>query len=367
MSRTPLYDRHVALGAKMVDFAGWEMPIQYRGILAEHRRCRAVAGLFDVSHMGEFALEGPGGLAFLQRALTNDYGTLAVGRCRYSLLCNEAGGILDDLIVYRRADERWLLIVNAANIAADFAWLDALGHPDAELRDVSAAHGLIALQGPRSLDLLALLLSATEAERLRALHYYAFGAFKLPGAPVLISRTGYTGDRGVELLAPTAATPALWDLLLSAGAEAGLVPVGLGARDTLRLEAGFCLHGHDISPARDPLSAGLERFVALGKGDFVGREALARIAAAGPRERLVGLLPEGRAPVRDGAALTVGGEPVGVVTSGSFSPSLDRPIALAYVRADLAAPGTMVEAEVRGKAITCAVASLPFYRPPRVS
>lgn len=361
--RTPLYANHAALGAKLVPFAGWEMPVQYQGILAEHRACRGAAGLFDVSHMGEFTLTGAGSLEFLQRALTNDFGSLAIGRCRYSLMCNEAGGIVDDLIVYRTGESEYLLVVNAGNIAQDFAWLDGLGHPAVTLVDRSRDYGLLALQGPAAAAILAPLLSGADAATVAALKYYAFADVTLCGQPVTVSRTGYTGSPGYEILIAADQTALVWDTLLAAGAPAGLVPVGLGARDTLRLEAGFCLHGHDISPTRNPLEAGLERFVKLDKPEFVGRAALAAVAASGPAQRLVGVTLQDRAVAREGAAVSSGGQAVGVVTSGTFAPSLEQPIALAYVRSDLAAVGTELTVEVRGKALACRVTALPFYRP----
>ncbi|MBI2298981.1 MAG: glycine cleavage system aminomethyltransferase GcvT [Armatimonadetes bacterium] len=359
LRRTPLYDRHVALGARMVPFGGWEMPVQYEGILAEHRAARAGAGAFDVCHMGELELRGPGALPFLQQALTNDFSSLAAGRCRYSLMCAPDGGILDDLVVYRTGEESWMVVVNAANTPADVAWLTGLPRDGCSLDDRSAATALIAVQGPGSPTLLRGLLRADHAARLAALRYYAFGTFELFGVPMLISRTGYTGDAGFELCFAREAAGPVWDQLLAAGA----VPVGLGARDTLRLEAGFCLHGHDISPQRNPIEADLPRFVSLAKGDFVGREALARAAEAGPAEKLVGLEVVGRGVVREGYPILHGEARVGTVTSGSYGPSVDRFIAMGYVRADLAEVGTELAVEVRDKPVPCRVAARPFYRP----
>jgi aminomethyltransferase len=361
--RTPLYDRHVALGARIVPFGGWAMPLQYDGIVAEHKRCRAAAGLFDVSHMGQLRLTGSGALQFLQRALTNTYADLAVGRGRYSLLCNESGGIIDDLIVYRLADEDWLLIVNAANVANDFAWLEGLGHAAADLVDQSDDFGLLAVQGPRSTEILVDLLPEA-AERLGALRYYACGRFEWAGAPLLVSRTGYTGDLGYELLVEAGRAAELWDRLLAVGGPRGLGPVGLGARDTLRLEAGFCLHGHDISLDHNPIEAGLERFVRFDKGPFIGRQALAEVAAAGPSQKLVGLLALDRGVLRAGCPVLARGESVGQVTSGTFAPSLEGSVALAYVRSELAAPHNELAVEVRGRAVACRVSALPFWRRP---
>ncbi|MCC7495711.1 MAG: glycine cleavage system aminomethyltransferase GcvT [Fimbriimonadaceae bacterium] len=360
LQRTPLYQRHVALGGRLVEFGGWEMPVQYSGIVAEHLATRRAMGLFDVSHMGEFELRGPGAVAFLERAVSNRVADLAVGRCRYALLCNEAGGVLDDLLYYRLAADHLLLVVNAGNIAGDLAWLQGLAPSDCELTDQSAASGLLALQGPGSRDLLVSLLGAA-GETLAGLRYYQFATFELAGAAVLISRTGYTGGPGYELCCPAEAVGALWDLLLAAGAPTGLLPVGLGARDTLRLEAGFCLHGHELTPRRNPLEAGLARFVDLGQ-PFVGRDALAAVAAAGPADRLTGVEVVGRGVIREGAMITVGGEPCGSLTSGTFSPLLERSIGLGYVPAALP-DGAAVEVLVRGKPLPCRLTTPPFYKP----
>lgn len=362
LKRTPLYDRHVALGARMVPFGGWEMPVQYAGIVAEHKACRAGLGLFDVSHMGEFRISGPGAVAFLESALTNSVADLALGRCRYSLLCHHDGGILDDLIFCREADDSFLLVVNAGNIEADREWLTSLPAADCVLTDLSDRTALLAIQGPRSGELLGDLLGA-DADRLASLKYYRFAEFNLFGLPVVISRTGYTGDLGYELMLPAEHAVTVWDGLRQAGQGCGLEPIGLGARDTLRLEAGFCLHGHDISPERNPLEAGLGRFVKFDKGDFVGRDALLRVQADGPAEQLIGLVVTGRGVIRQDYPIRQAGESVGVVTSGSFAPSLERFIGLGYVRSDLAADGTRLEVDVRGKEVGCVVVPRPFYQP----
>lgn len=363
LRRTPLFERHVALGARLVPFAGWEMPVQYDGIVAEHKATRQAAGLFDVSHMGEFRVTGPGATAFCDRALTCNVATLPPGRCRYGLMCAPDGGILDDLIVSRLTDQELLLVVNAGNIESDFAWLSSLPHDGADLTDESAATALLAVQGPRSADVLAAVLSAEDAARLRALKFYHFASFAIDGQAVSISRTGYTGDLGYEVAAPAEAAAPLWDRLLEAGAPHGLVPVGLGARDTLRLEAGYPLHGHDISPARNPIEADLARFVDLAKGDFVGRGPIAAAAEAGTAQKLAGLVVTGRGIIRDGCPVLHCGNRVGEVTSGSFSPMLERSIGLAYLDHAVAREGTALEVDVRGKPVACAVAARPFYRP----
>lgn len=362
LQQTPLCDAHRALGARMVPFAGWLMPVQYEGILAEHRAVRTAMGLFDVSHMGEFEVTGPGAAAFLEGAVTQAIGTLAHGQCRYGMMCHEAGGVIDDLLVYRTGDEAYLLVVNAGNIAEDFAWLSSLPHPEAELVDRSPQTGLLALQGPASRELMLRLLDdPAEREAVAELKFYRFTTATLAGVELLLSRTGYTGEFGYELCCPAADTPLLWHLLLAEGADDGLVPVGLGARDTLRLEAGLCLHGHDLSPARNPVEAGLERFVDFGKA-FVGREALLAVQAAGPAERLVGLRVDGRGIIREHCPVQRGGETVGEVTSGTFSPTLQVSIGLAYVRADLAVPGQSLDVLVRERPVACTVVELPFYR-----
>ncbi len=362
LKRTPLYDRHVAAGARLVEFGGWSMPVQYQGIVAEHKSARAAAGLFDVSHMGEFRVVGPGATAFCDQAFTNNVATLAAGRCRYSLMCDEQGGILDDLLYYRLADDELLVVVNAANFAADFAWLAGLSPRDCELRDESDRTALLAVQGPASRELLAGLVGG-ERSRLEALRYYRYEAFTVAGAEALISRTGYTGDLGFEVMLPAAAAPAAWDAILAAGEPAGLVPVGLGARDTLRLEAGFCLHGHDIGPDRNPIEADLARFVDLAKGDFVGREAIAAAAEQGTAQVLVGLAVTGRGIIREQCPIFAGGEPVGTVTSGTFSPLLERSIGMGYVDRRHAAVGSELSVDVRGRMVDCRVAERPFYRP----
>ncbi len=363
LQRTPLYEAHLALGARLVEFGGWAMPVQYGGIVAEHKACRAAMGLFDVCHMGEFDVTGDGAVALLERAVTNHVADLPVGRCRYALLCNAAGGVIDDLILYHWREGWYRLVVNAANIATDWAWLsDLAAGTRAQLVDPSGETGLLALQGPRSRALLERLLAVEERPLLSALRYYHCAEAELCGCAVTISRTGYTGDLGYEIFAAAAEVAALWDRLLHAGRPEGLVPVGLGARDTLRLEAGFPLHGHEISPSINPLEAGLGRFVKLDQ-PFVGRDALAAIAAAGPARTLVGLEVTAKGVIRDGCPILAAGEAVGVVTSGTFSPLLERSIGLGYVPPSLAAPGTPLAVDVRGRALACEVVRPPFYRP----
>jgi aminomethyltransferase len=362
LKRTPLYDLHVKSGARMVAFGGWEMPVQYTGIVEEHRAVRAAVGCFDVSHMGEFEVSGPEALAALQFLTTNDAGALGVGQVQYSLLCNPEGGIVDDLTVYRLGPERFMLTVNAANIAKDWAWVTEHSRrfSGAAWRDLSAATALIAVQGPRAEALVGRLATVD----VTGIGYYRFAEGSVAGARTLISRTGYTGEDGFELYLAAEDAPALWIKLLDAGAGLGAVPVGLGARDTLRLEMAYRLYGNDIDETTNPLEAGLGWVVKSAKGEFVGREAIERVRAAGLRRRLVGLeVREGVA--RHGQAVVADGRSVGVVTSGSYAPSVDRAVALAYLESAHAALGAEVGVEIRGRIRPARVVKTPFH-PPRV-
>ncbi len=340
--RTPLYDRHVALGARLVPFAGWEMPVQYEGVIPEHRAVRTDAGAFDVSHMGELIVEGAGAREFLQSVLSNDVERLEPGLAQYTLLTNEQGGIVDDLIVYELAPERFLLIVNASNREADFAWLHEREPGDAEVRDVSDDYALIAVQGPRALERLG----------LPAAPAFTFAEGEIDGVACTVNRTGYTGEEGVELLVATDAAGELWDRVL----ERGVVPCGLGARDTLRLEVCYPLHGNDISPETDAISAGLGWVCALDTG-FTGADELRRIKEAGPERKLSAFVMEEAGIPRQGMPIVEGGE----VTSGSHSPMLERGIGLGYVPAALAQPETELTIDVRGRNRRARVVKKPIY------
>ncbi len=356
--RTPLYDRHLAAGARMVDFAGWEMPVQYAGVIDEHRAVRTAAGLFDVSHMGELRVAGTGAEAYVQSLTPNDVAKLAPGRIHYSAFLTPDGTYVDDLLVYRLAADEFMIVVNASNAAADFEW--ARSHRPASgvvLEDASDRYALIALQGPAAVGILQ-PLTATD---LKSIRYYGFARGEVAGRPALLSRTGYTGEDGFELYLDPADAPAIWDRLLEAGAPKGLVPAGLGARDTLRLEASMALYGHEIDRTTTPWDAGLDWVVKLDKGDFVGRAALAAARERGPERRLVGFEVEGRGIARQGHALQSGGRPVGAVTSGTFSPTFEKALGMAYVEAALAAPGTAVEIDVRGRAVPARIVPMPFY------
>jgi len=363
LKRTPLFDAHVKAGARMVPFGGWEMPVQYTGIIEEHRTVRRAVGLFDVSHMGEFEVEGHRALEVLQRLTTNDVAALAIGQVQYAVFCRPDGGIVDDLTVYRLDAERYMLTVNASNIDKDWAHVTGAAPPGPEARwtNMSETTGLVAVQGPRAEALVGRLADTD----VTALGYYRVARGKVAGVPTLISRTGYTGEDGFELYAPAGETPRLWAALLDAGRTDGVVPVGLGARDTLRLEMKYALYGNDIDETTNPLEAGLGWVVKPAKGDFIGREALERIRAAGPARRLVGLEMADRSVARHGYPVVKDGAAIGIVTSGTYGPSVERAIAMAYVATAHAAVGTELGVEIRGQAKAARVVKTPFH-PSRV-
>jgi glycine cleavage system T protein (aminomethyltransferase) len=340
---TPLHDRHVALGAKLVPFAGWEMPVQYAGVIEEHRAVRTDAGAFDVSHMGELEVEGPRARDFLQSALSNDVDRIEPGEAQYTLLTNDEGGIVDDLIVYRLDVCSYLLVVNAANRETDFGWLKSREVPGSEVRDVSDEYALIAVQGPRAIDRLGL----PPAEP------FTFAETTIDGIEVMVNRTGYTGEDGCELMCMAEDAGALWDAVLARG----VVPCGLGARDTLRLEVCYPLHGNDIGPDTDAISAGLGWMCALDK-EFTGVEALRRVKEEGPERRLVAFVMEDNAIPRHGMPIEGGGE----VTSGTHSPMLEAGIGMGYVPVAQAKPGTELTIDVRGKPRAARVVKKPIYK-----
>ena len=362
LQTTPLHDRHLALGAKMAGFGGWDMPIQYTGILDEHRAVRQAAGLFDVSHMGEFRLRGPGALDLAQRLVTNDVTRLADGGAQYAVLCRADGTAVDDLLVYRLAADDVLLVVNAANIDKDWAHVSAVATDaglDVALTNESDDWALLALQGPQAFEVL---VAAADVEA-SDIPYYQFRALDgLFGAErCIVSHTGYTGESGVELYLSPDAAGAAWDALV----EAGATPAGLGARDTLRLEAGYCLYGHELTDDTTPLEAGLGWVVKPDAADFVGRDALAAQKAEGVPRRLVGLVVEGRGIPRAGyLVLGADGAEIGTVTSGSQSPTLGQGVALALVANDPAhtAPGTELGVSVRGRVLPAVVTKPPFHK-----
>ena len=363
LHETPLRERHAALGARMIDFAGWLMPVQYAGILEEHRAVRERAGLFDLSHMGELFVEGPEAGKALAYALVTNPPALADGRAHYSMIVGADGGILDDLIVYRLASERFLVVANASNaqVVSDLL-AERLTGFKAVLDDRSLATALIAIQGPRSLEILRPL---TDVD-VEAVRYYAMNEGAVAGIDALVARTGYTGEDGFEVFVDTARAVALWDALMAAGSDHGLRPVGLGARDTLRLEAGMPLYGNELDASTNPFQAGLGRVVKLDKpDDFVGRAALERVARDGVDRKLVGIVLRGRGIARHGYPIHVDDRATGVVTSGTQSPTLGEAIAMGYVATRDAEVGTMIDVEIRGQRVPAEVVSLPFYHRPR--
>ncbi len=363
LARTPLHEAHLALGARMVPFAGWAMPVQYTGIVDEHRQVRTSAGLFDLSHMGEVWLEGPGAADALAFALVSDPRTLALGRAQYSLMCAADGGILDDLIVYRIAETRFLVVPNASNRELVATELVARAASfDTRVTDASLTTALIAIQGPRSLELLAPLVDRPIGD----LHTYSAREARVTGASALVARTGYTGEDGFELFLDAPAASPVWEALLAAGAPDVVRPIGLGARDTLRLEAGMPLYGNELDREVRPAEAGLGRVVKLDKpGGFVGHDALVAAAADGPRHQLVGLMMREPGIARHGYPVLDVDDPegpIGVVTSGTQSPTLGSAIAMARVPPALATPGTMVRVGIRASSPVSEVTALPFYR-----
>jgi aminomethyltransferase len=368
LQRTPLYERHRDLGARLVEFGGWEMPVSYSGILEEHRAVRQRAGLFDVSHMGEFRIEGTGALALLQSLVPNDVGKLALNQALYTQLCLPNGGTVDDLLIYRLGENSYMAVVNAGTMPKDWAWMtDHAGDiTDVTLRNVSYETGLIALQGPYAESILQPLTSMD----LASITYYHAAHGVVAGIDCLLSRTGYTGEDGFELYVEAGKVGALWDAILEAGRPAGLLPAGLGARDTLRLEAGYCLYGHELSEEITPLEAGLGWTVKLNKGgDFIGRQALLEQKEHGLKRRLVGLILRERGIPRAGYVIMradeqtgAADEHIGSVTSGTMCPTLDQAAALGFVTPEAAVTGTRLAVEIREKPVAAEVVALPFYK-----
>jgi aminomethyltransferase len=360
---SPLLDEHRELGATFTDFAGWAMPLKYASELAEHRSVRETAGLFDLSHMGEIAVTGPQSAAALDFALAGEASKIPLGRAKYSLMCDADGGVIDDLVVYRLAEDEFLVVANAANapvVAREL--VSRAGQFDANVDDQSTATALIAVQGPASEAIVSSLVPEDQHDKVKELKYYAVTEARVDGIDVLLARTGYTGEDGFELYVPNAHAVALWRSLLAATTAAGGLPAGLACRDTLRLEAGMALYGHELDKATNPYEAGLGRVVRLGK-DFVGRDALQQLSEQVERV-LVGLKGSTRRAARAGYTvhLSADGPAVGTVTSGALSPTLGYPIALAYLDATLAEPGTLVEVDIRGNREQFEVTPAPFYR-----
>lgn len=362
--RTPLYAAHLRLEARMTAFAGFEMPVSYSGIIEEHRAVRTATGLFDLSHMGEFELAGPQALELLERALTNSAAQLREGRAQYTLMCAEDGGVIDDLIVYRTGPERYLLCVNASNIETDREWLMGLDSGRAGFRDLSEETALVAIQGPRAARVVDSLAPSFAVDTLR---FFGVIEGQVAGIRCIIARTGYTGEDGFELFTGVSDAEALFMAVLEAGGDAGLKPCGLGARDTLRLEAALPLYGHELDRATSPLDAGLDPFVKFGR-NFVGESALLEQRTNGTRKRIVGLVTDdGRTIARQDYPVVRDDRQIGTVTSGTFAPTVGRPIAMAYIDArEPHEPGAKVGVTVRQRTAPATLTALPFYRKGRV-
>ena len=358
LKQTPLNAVHRKLGAKMVPFGGWDMPVQYRGILDEHKAVRGAAGVFDVSHMGEVEFRGPAALEAVQRLTSNDASRLQVGQVQYSALTTEAGTFVDDLTVYKFADDHYMVTVNASNIDKDVAWMQDHTRGNVEVRNLSDATALVAVQGPKALEILQKLTPLN----LSGIKYYWFTQGKVQGQDAVVSRTGYTGEDGFEVYLPPQHAAALWNALLEAGTPLGLLPCGLGARDTLRLEAKMALYGNDIDDRHTVLEADLGWILKLEKGDFIGKAALAKQKAQGVARKLVGFEMTGRGIARSHYAIVKGGKPIGEVTSGGPAPWLSTNIGLGYVAAEHSAVGTEFEILVRDNPVPARVVPTPFYK-----
>lgn len=356
--KTPLYDAHVKAGGKIVPFAGYLLPVQYEtGVIKEHMAVRTQAGLFDVSHMGEVLCEGKDALANLQMLLTNNFDNMVDGQARYSPMCNEEGGTVDDLIVYKKADEKYLIVVNAANKDKDYEWMLTHQFGEVTFKDVSDQYAQLALQGPRALDILKKL---TAEENIPEKNYYAVFDAEVAGIPCIVSRTGYTGEDGVELYLESSKAEKMWDVLLKTGKEEGLIPCGLGARDTLRMEAAMPLYGHEMDDETTPLETGLKFAVKMKKEEFIGKKALEEQGE--PKRTRVGLKVTGRGIIREHQDVYLNGEQIGCTTSGTHCPYLGYPIAMALVESGSVELGTVVQVEVRGRQVEAEVVALPFYK-----
>jgi aminomethyltransferase len=359
LKRTPLYQAHTSIGARMVDFAGWEMPVQYSGHIPEHTAVREAAGLFDVSHMGEIEIRGADALALVQLISTNDASKLQDNQVQYSTMTDETGGVLDDLLVYRLNADYFLLIVNAGGTDSDFEWIKERGGGlNVEVDNTSPAFALLALQGPRA----ERILQELSDHMLDRIPYYWSQRVSVDGVDCRVSRTGYTGEDGFEILCRASDARHLWNRLLVTGSDRGLIPCGLAARNTLRLEAAYRLYGHDMDLTTTPLEAGLGWVVKLAKGNFIGRDALLKQKEEGLKRKLAGFEVLDRAPARDGYPVAIGGQQVGTVTSGSPSPTLRKNIGLAYVPIEHAATGTELFIVIRGRNVPARIVETPFYK-----
>lgn len=360
LKRTPLYDVHASSGAKIVDFAGWEMPVQYSGVIDEHLTVRSACGLFDVSHMGEIEVSGKRALEAVKRLMTNDVERVADGQCQYTLLCYPTGGVVDDTIVYRYNRERFLFVVNASNTNKAFEWITGQVGDIALVENLSAEYGQIALQGPRSTEVLRDVLIDLDPDDIKHFHFVL--AELSGGVEALISRTGYTGEDGFEIYLPSSDAVAAWEALMESGSELGIKPIGLGARDTLRLEMGYPLYGHELSENITPIEAGLSKYVKFDKRDFIGKDALLKQKEAGVKKTLVGLKMLEAGIPRAGYEIYSGEKKAGVVSSGTMSPSLNFGIGMGFVDPSLKAAGTEISVMIRGRFAKAAVVTIPFYK-----
>lgn len=359
MKRTPLYETHCKLGGKMTEFAGWELPVQYSGILDEHEKVRNAAGLFDVSHMGEILIEGPDAEIFIQRIITNNISTIKAGRVQYSPVCYSHGGVVDDILIYKFTDDKYLAVVNASNTLKDFEWFMDNIEGQVTVRNVSDEYSQLAIQGPKSQVILK-KLTDFPLEEMKPFRFEQ--KVSIAGVDVLVSRTGYTGEDGFELYMAPESVKHVWDSLIMAGEEDGLVPAGLGARDTLRFEAALPLFGHEISENITPVEAGLQRFVKFDKGEFIGRQVLLSQMERGPDRKLVGFeMLEERGIPRNSYMVQSGGKNIGFVTSGTFSPTLKKNLGMALLEREYSEIGTEIEVVIRNRPLKARIVSLPFY------
>lgn len=358
LKRTPLYENHVKAGAKLVEFGGWEMPVQYTGIIEEHKACRSAVGIFDVSHMGEFEVKGSDALEIINKLITNNAAKMQEKQCLYSPMCYENGGVVDDLLVYKLNENHYYMVVNAANIEKDFTWVLSNSEGfDVNIENISDQTAQIAVQGPKAETVLQKICDLD----LSSIRYYWFDCGKVDGVEAIISRTGYTGEDGFEIYVKAEYASQIWNQLLTEGESYGVVPVGLGARDTLRLEARLPLYGHEMDETITPLEAGLGMFVKLDKDDFIGRDALVKQKEEGVTRKVVGFEMVGRGIPRNHYPVKKKGVEIGVVTSGSFAPWLDKNVGLALVKAEFSPLGTEFAIEIRGKEVPARVVKTPFY------
>lgn len=358
LKRTPLYDTHKNLGGRIVGFAGWELPVRYGEVITEHKTVRESVGLFDVSHMGELWVRGPEAEKFLNYLTCNDLRNISDGQAQYTALTNEQGGIVDDIIIYRYSTEKYMVCVNASNADKDYGWICKHNQFDAEVENASVQFGQIALQGPKAVE----VCQAVQADDLTGLKPFHFMESEIAGVPVIAARTGYTGEDGFEFFIPSDGVVPVWERLMAVGQEHGIAPIGLGARDSLRLEACFPLHGHELAEDITAVESGLKRFIRVDQDDFIGKGVIKQQIEEGAPRKRVGFIVKGRGVVREECVLQMDGRDIGVVTSGTMSPTLGQAIGLALVQTDSCGVGAAVQAIVRGRELECEIVKLPFYK-----